>query len=151
MTFFTHAIISRLVSFNLSGPQECSLQSRFGLENYLKLKKMKLLMEIFFLYKFRKSFVYFAKKQRLWGKGKPCPIKLKFVLVVLMTLENGIRFLLTCFEKLFYFGQFWDTLRLEFTASSKHPRLSQNLSMEPPAGVKVQEPKGWDPKACLQW
>ena len=26
-------------------------------------------MEIFFLYKFQKSFVYFAKKQRLWEKG----------------------------------------------------------------------------------
>ena len=34
----------------------------------------------------------------------------EFFLVGLMTLENGIRFLLTCFENLFYFGLFWDTL-----------------------------------------
>ena len=110
MKIFTHVIISRLVSFNSSGPKEYSLQSRLCLQNCLMSKKLKLLIEIFFLYKFRKSFVYFAKKQRLWGKGKPCPIKLNFFLVVLMTLENGIRFLLTCFEKLFYFGQFWDTI-----------------------------------------
>ena len=109
---FTHAIISRLVSFNSSGPKECSLQSRFWLKKFLMWKKLKLLIEIFFLYKFRKSFVYFAKKQQLWGKGKPCPIKLNFLLVLHMTLENGLRFLLTCFETLFYFGQFWDTLGL---------------------------------------
>ena len=36
MKKFTHAIISRLVSINLSGPQECNLQSRFSFKNYLK-------------------------------------------------------------------------------------------------------------------
>ena len=36
-------------------------------------------MEIFFLYRFRKSFVYFAKKERLWGKGKPCPDQADFL------------------------------------------------------------------------
>ena len=80
---------------------------------------MKLLMEIFFLYKFWKSFVYFAKKQRLWGKGKPCPIKRKSFVVLLMNLENGIRFLLTCFEKLFDFGQFWDTLTTSTTICTR--------------------------------
>ena len=108
--YICHAILPIWVSFNSSGPKECNLQSRFGLKNYLMWKKLKLIIEIFFLSKFRKYFVYFAKKQQLWGKGKPCPIRLKFFLVVLMTLENGIRFLLTCFETLFYFGQFCDTL-----------------------------------------
>ena len=64
------------------------------------MKKLNLLSEIFFLYKFLKSFVYFGKKKSLWGTGKPSPIKLKKFLVVLMALENGIRFLLTCFENL---------------------------------------------------
>ena len=108
--YICHAILPIWVSFNSSGPKECNLQSRFGLKNYLMWKKLKLIIEIFFLSKFRKYFVYFAKKQQLWGKGKPCPIRLNLFLVVLMTLENGIRFLLTCFETLFYFGQFWDTL-----------------------------------------
>ena len=58
-------------------------------------------MEIFFFYEFGKSFVNFAKKQRPWGKGKPCLIKLISLVVVLMTLENGIRFLLTCVENFF--------------------------------------------------
>ena len=64
-----------------------------------------------FLYKFRKSFVYFGIEYRLWGKVKPCPIKMNIYFLVLMTLDNGIRFLLTCFENLFYFGLFWDALR----------------------------------------
>ena len=74
------------------------------------MSKLNLLVEIFGLYKFRKSFVFLGRKQRLWVKGKPCPIKLMFFFVGLMTLENGMRFLLTCFETLFYFDHFWDTL-----------------------------------------
>ena len=39
---------------------------------------MKIATELSFLYKYWKSFVYFGNKQRLWGKGKPSPIKLDF-------------------------------------------------------------------------
>ena len=99
------------------------------------VKKLKLLIQIFFLYKFKKSFLYFAKKQRLWGKGKPCLIKLKCFLVVLMTLENGIRFLLTCFEKLFYFGLFWDTL---MWASASIPLSDMQISQSSPQIYNIQ-------------
>ena len=36
-----------------------------------------------------------------------------------MTIENGIRFLLKCFGTLFYFGQFWDTLKYHDTKAGE--------------------------------
>ena len=47
------------------------------------VKKLKFLMEMLFLYKFPKSFVYFGNKQRLWGKGKTCPTNSSLFLPIL--------------------------------------------------------------------
>ena len=47
-----------------------------------------------------------------WGDPKWAQNDLKFVVNVIITLENGIRHLLNIFEKLFYLGQFGVTLTL---------------------------------------
>ena len=74
--------------------------------------------------------------------------------VFLMTPENGIRILLTCFEKLFYFGIFWDTLTLqrvfvwgiEFTKKSFRGCL---LSSFGNVTVKKDDVKSLLKKVCI--
>ena len=55
------------MSKEASGPQLLHPLIRFGLNGYFKKLKLKTVSEIFFLYKLRKSFVFFAKKYRVWG------------------------------------------------------------------------------------
>ena len=56
-----------LVSKEASGPQECSLWSRFCLRNDLEGQKLKTHTEIFSLYKVLKSFVFLGEKLRSRG------------------------------------------------------------------------------------
>jgi hypothetical protein len=55
------------VSNEAFGPQYSHLLLRFGLRNYFKLLNLKSGLEFSFLYKFRKSFVFFAQKYRSTG------------------------------------------------------------------------------------
>ena len=47
-------------------------------------------MEIFFLYKFWKSFVYFVEKEGLGGSTSSALRELNFVVVVIIPKRNGI-------------------------------------------------------------
>ena len=65
---------------------------------------MKLHEEIFFLYKFWKSFVYFVKKEGICGSTSSSPWNLKFCMVVYIPKRNGISFAANPSQKCLYLG-----------------------------------------------
>ena len=60
-----------LVSKEAAGPQQSHLWVRFWLNNYFKIQKLKIDFGIFFLYKFRKSFVFLDQKYHSKGSTSP--------------------------------------------------------------------------------
>ena len=73
-----------------SGPQDSSPLSQFCLKNPFLGQKLKIHVDIFFLYKFWKSFVYFVEKEGLGGSTSSALRYLNFFLVVLLPKRNGI-------------------------------------------------------------
>ena len=65
------SILTILVSKEASGPQQSHLCIRFWLNNYFKIRKMKIRFGIFFLYKFWESFVFLAQKYCSRGSTSP--------------------------------------------------------------------------------
>ena len=73
-------------------------------------------MEIFFLYKFWKSFVYFVEKKGICGSTSSAPRDLKFCMVVYTPKRNGISFAANSSQKLLYLGPPYYTI---------HPHATQ--------------------------
>ena len=67
------------VSKEASGPKDWSFWSWFCRINDFEGQNIKSNSEIFFLYKFWKSFVFLVNKQRFWGSTSHDPSALKFM------------------------------------------------------------------------
>ena len=94
MRIWFDSIYSRLTSFlkEASGPQDCSLWIKFCPKNLLRGYKLKIHGEIFFLYKFFKSFVYSVEKKGFCGSTSSVPRDLKFCVAVYISKTNGTSF-----------------------------------------------------------
>jgi hypothetical protein len=66
------SIGSILVSKRPSGPQQSHLFIRFCIKNCFEIKKLKYALEIFSLYRFWKSFVFFTFFQTKRGNRRSC-------------------------------------------------------------------------------
>ena len=66
-----------LVSKEASGPQESHLWVRFWIKNCFKIKKLKNVIGIFFLYKFWESFVFLGPKRWSWRQHFPEAFRLE--------------------------------------------------------------------------
>ena len=75
-----------LVSKEAFGPQQSHLWIRFWITNCIKVQKLKSRFGIFFLYKFWKSFVFYAKTLGQIPVGEKC---IKSILVFFYLFTHG--------------------------------------------------------------
>ena len=69
--------------------------------------------EIFFLYKFWKSFVHFVEKEGICGSTSNAPRDLKFCMEVYTSKRNGISFAANSSLIMLHLETPWCTLNLE--------------------------------------